>query len=365
MNSGKQPLLFNPIYKSKIWGGQSLREKLGKNLPESQPIGESWEISGYGDDQTVVCDGEFSGKTLGEVFRQLGADLVGPRVGTDMPFPLLYKFIDAHDKLSVQVHPTDKQAVTNGWGDYGKTECWYVVDAKPDARIVVGFRDGVTPEDVRRCIKDVTLDSILNYIPVTAGDVLFMPAGTVHAILDGTLIYEVQETSDTTFRLYDWGRLDESGVSRPLHIEESLQVLDTSYHTEHKIPSVECPDIPGGYHAYRVACRYFALEEFRLPAGATITPAAKSSFCGITVLDGSLQIGNEHSVRLEKGRSMLIPAAAEGFALTADASVHFMLSYVPDLTGDVVEPLRKCRVSDDTILRLGGARSSNDLVACL
>lgn len=365
MNSRKQPLFFNSIYKSKIWGGRSLREKLGKDLPESEPIGESWEISGYGDDQTVVSEGELSGKALGEVFDKLGTDLVGPRIGTDMPFPLLYKFIDAHDKLSVQVHPTDKQATANGWGNYGKTECWYVVDAKPDARIVVGFRDGATKEDVRRCIEEVTLDSILNYIPVSSGDVLFMPAGTVHAILDGTLIYEVQETSDTTFRLYDWGRLDDSGVSRPLHVEESLKVLDTAYHTEHKIPPVECRDISGVYHAYRVACRYFALEEFRIPTGTKVTPPSKSSFCAITVLDGVVSIETDGIVGLEKGRSTLIPASAVGFSVTADESAHLMLSYVPDLTKDIVEPLRKCSISDDDIIRLGGARNGNDLVAFL
>lgn len=359
------PLLFRPIYQEKIWGGRALEALFAKNLPAESPIGESWELAGFDDYWSVVENGEHAGDSLRHLIETSASDLLGPIGATDT-LPLLYKFIDANDKLSVQVHPDDTQARANGWGNYGKTECWYIVDAKPGAGIIVGFREGVDREEVAEGIRSNTLGGLLNTVPVARGDMLFMPAGTVHAILEGTLIYEIQESSDTTFRLYDWGRTDKSGASRPLHINESLKVLDTHYHDRHKIAPL-CLETPtGGHHSFRVACRYFAVEEYRLGPGREEVLPPKRSFRVITVLGQPLElVWAEGTLRAGTGRTVLVPAALRDLSVRAPDGTHFLVSSVPDLRAEVVEPLRKRGVPDSSIAMLGGNPAKNDLLALL
>ncbi len=224
------PLRFEPIFKEKIWGGSALREKLNKAAPAGRPIGESWEVSGWGDSQTVVSAGEYMGLTLGELFALSPSDLVGKRAGaaeSKGSFPLLFKFIDANENLSIQVHPNREQARSRGWGKRGKTEAWYVVDAAPTAKIAIGFnRNDVTREEVAEAADAGRLESLLNFVPARRGDTFFIPAGTVHAILDGILIYEVQEESNTTLRLYDWNRKCPAGNLRELHITDALDIIN-------------------------------------------------------------------------------------------------------------------------------------------
>ena len=210
----------------------------------------------------MVADGPLAGTALGRLVAESADELLG-KIETFGTFPLLFKFIDARDRLSVQVHPDDAQARENGWGEFGKTECWYVVDAKKDARIVVGFKENVTPKAISRAIENGSLHELLNSMPVKSGDVLFVPAGTVHAIMEGTVLYEIQETSDTTLRLYDWGRVDGAGKPRQLHVRDALTVIDTIAHDAHyRIPPITLEE-RGCLHSYCAACRYFAVERYR------------------------------------------------------------------------------------------------------
>jgi len=359
-----QPLLFRPMFKEKLWGGQAFNTVLDKHAPAGKLLGESWEISACGSDLSVVAEGPMAGRTLADICAADPRRMLGPSLAASDQFPLLYKFIDANDKLSVQVHPDDEQARANGWGKNGKTEAWYIVDAAAGARIIAGFRDGVTIDDVRAAVNASSLDSLLNYIDIARGDVIFMPAGTVHAILAGTLIYEVQETSDTTFRLYDWGRCDSNGKPRDLHIEESLAVLGTAFHDRHKIAPLCCDDTPPGcVHLVRVACRYFALEEFCCGAGRHLRLPEKSSFIVLTVLDGGGNLEYDGgAMKIAKGMSVFIPAALTTASVTAGPRLHFLLSSVPDLHDEIIRPLRRQGIADADIVRLGGWEQKNDLV---
>lgn len=361
------PIKFSPIFKEKIWGGQKLGTILSKEIPDDTAIGESWELSGYGSDQSTVFDKASGTITLQQFLDKNPVQLLGKVANTY--FPLLYKFIDASAELSVQVHPDDTQAKKNGWGNNGKTECWYIVDAKPDGEIILGFKEGVSIEDVKSCINDNTFDTTLNRIPISKGDVLFCPAGTVHAILGGTLLYEIQETSDTTFRFYDWGRVDKAGKPRQLHIEESLKVVDTSYHNRHKIPPIAVPDNSDVLHLFRVACKYFSLEEYFFKNHVKIKLPAKASFAVITVIDEAISLKGKNTdlITASKGETLLIPAALCNKAITVEGekSARFLLSAIPDLKKEVVEYLRKMEVEDESIAMLGGFPARNDIIPLL
>lgn len=355
--TNSEVLFFPPIYKEKIWGGQQLKTSLKKNIPENKCIGESWELSGYGSDISFLLSKTGTKITLQDLIDSDSQALLGVSGNTES-FPLLFKFIDALDKLSIQVHPNDNQARQNGWGILGKTECWYIVEAKPDARIIVGFKPGVTKDNIIFGIKNNTLDSILNYIPIQKGDLLFIPAGTVHAILDGTLIYEVQQASDTTFRMYDWARLDIYGKSRDLHIKESLAVVNTIFHNRHKIEPLLVSNNNGIYHYFRVVCDYFALEEFYFEVYGEIKMPVKQSFVVITVIDGkiNLQLNNGVTSQFSKGQTILLPSnlCSQSGIINGCADTRFLLSSVPDIHCEVTDFLRSKGVADEKIYDLGG-----------
>ncbi len=355
------PFTFTPIFKEKLWGGQSLRTALSKDIPEKKCVGESWELSGYGSDISHAVLGEGTTVSIQDLLEHNARELLGTRFPSPL-FPLLFKFIDANDNLSVQVHPSDVQAKKQGWGKCGKTECWYIVDAKPAQEIIVGFKKNITREAVEAAIQSNTLDTLLNRIPIAEGDVLFIPAGTVHAILDGTLLYEVQQTSDTTFRFHDWGRVDNDGNPRQLHIAESLDVCDTAYHEQHKIPAITVQDQNGIIHSFRAVCRYFALEEYVLSSEADFFLPIKQSFSVISILEGSLSFAAEHST-FTKGQTIFTPAnlCHQPIHVQALSDTRFLLSSIPDLATEVIEYLRNGGIPDETILLLGGHGAHNDL----
>jgi len=358
-------LTFEPIFKEKIWGGQALKTKLGKNIPDTSAIGESWEISGCGNDQSIVQNGVLKGTSLGDVYANHRPSLIGVDTESSL-FPLLYKFIDANDNLSVQVHPDDSQAQLHGWGEYGKTECWYITDAKEDAKIIVGFKEAVTKEMIRDAIRETKLHELLNYIPITTGDVLFIPAGTVHAILDGTLIYEVQETSDTTLRLYDWGRTDSQGNPRALHVDEALSVLEPIAHNQHRIEPVVIEEDNGVRHAFRAVCRYFALEQYTFFRATEKQFPLKKSFSVITVTIGSIQVqSSEGAVDVPKGQSILLPANMQPIRIYASAGTTILLSTIPDIANEIVGLLKEIGLSNEAIALLGGYETRNDVLQYL
>ncbi|MGD9128539.1 MAG: class I mannose-6-phosphate isomerase [Planctomycetia bacterium] len=219
------PLRFDPIYKQYLWGGCRFQNLLHRDLPTDEIFSESWEISDHGDDQSVVTDGPLAGETLGALVARFGKELVGPEHGPSDPFPLLVKFIDAAQNLSLQVHPDDAMGATLDPPDSGKTEAWVVLDAEPNSQIYAGLKAGVTRDDFQHALEAGTVVDLLCTFQVRPGDCILIPSGTVHAIGKGILVAEVQQSSDTTFRLFDWGRLGTDGKPRPLHIEQGLQAV--------------------------------------------------------------------------------------------------------------------------------------------
>lgn len=356
------PLAFKPIFKEKVWGGRKLAAVLGKQLPPDVSVGESWEISGYGDDISTATSPEVAGCGLDRLVEQWGEALVGAG-SARAEFPLLVKLIDAADRLSVQVHPDDAQARRHGWGNFGKTECWYVVDAEPGAGIIVGFTRPVEPTEVEGHIRAGTLEQLLNTIPVRPGDVLLIPGGTVHAILGGTLLYELQETSDTTLRFYDWGRND---PARPLHIRDSLQVADLSLRPAPVIRPVVLSSGRGATCRLRVACRHFALSEWDVKRGERAVLPPRRSFQVLTVLRGTAQVeADSGSARAGIGDSILLPASAGEIRVSGEEDTRFLRAWVPELATEIVGALRERGVPRERIVQLGGNIPANDLTACI
>ena len=217
------PLKFRPIYKQRIWGGQKLREVFDKDIPPFEKIGESWELADLPNDKSVISNGELAGQTLISAIEKYAEEITGNE-GFSGAFPLLIKFLDAQDILSVQVHPDPETCQRMGKGE-PKTECWYIISAEPGAVIYKGLKKGVTKERFAEAIEKGNVADMLAKIPVKAGECHFLPAGTAHAIGPGLLIAEIQMPSDTTYRVFDWNRVDEAGKARELHIEEALESI--------------------------------------------------------------------------------------------------------------------------------------------
>lgn len=217
------PLLFQPEFKERVWGGRAL-EQFGLNIPEGH-IGEGWMIADHPNGTTSVVNGELAGLGLDQVREQLGSEWFGKKGFSEVNgrFPLLIKLLDCNDDLSVQVHPTDDYEGLPK-GELGKTEMWYVLDAKPDAKIIYGLKEGVTREDLRHALESGKVMDSLQEVPVKAGDTFYIPAGTVHALCAGVVVAEIQQNSDTTYRIYDYNRPGLDGKPRELHIEDSLNV---------------------------------------------------------------------------------------------------------------------------------------------
>ena len=277
------------------------------------------------------------GRTLGSLVEALDSRLLGGRVIARFGhrFPLLAKFLDANDKLSVQVHPDDTYAHLHEQGKLGKTEFWYVLDATPGASIVHGFKNATSQAEVRQAIHDLTLENLLHEVPISKGDIIFIPAGTVHAIGKGVLLYELQEYSDLTYRLYDYGRLTSAGIPRELHIERSLDVLhyDTSPHI--KMQSLLLQNADGFKNRCLAACQYFVSCELILHKNTIVSDYMKSQTCDSCIILTSL--GAEVIVRygetldyvekLCKGQTMILPAELGTFCI--EGSGTLLYSYVP------------------------------------
>jgi len=220
------PFTFHPIFKERVWGGRRLEELYRKSLPPGAPIGESWEISDRPDDASVISNGPLAGKDLHWLMQNHAAELLGPAGSRPLPkrFPLLIKILDARDRLSLQVHPPPDKAAK--FGGEPKTELWYVADANPDAELYAGLKKGVTREQFTGALNSGTVANCFHRLSVRAGDSLFLPSGRVHAIGAGLVIFEIQQNSDTTFRVFDWNRVGLDGKPRALHVAESLESID-------------------------------------------------------------------------------------------------------------------------------------------
>lgn len=321
------PLLLQGRLQPYIWGGRNLNHLAGKVLPESTIIGESWETA----IESVVRNPPHAGATLGALVERFGERLIGTRaVEVFGPrFPLLAKFLDAQQWLSVQVHPNDAYAAAHENGQLGKTEAWYILHAEPGAKLVYGLARAATRDEVRQAIASTRLEDLLYTFEACEGDVIFVPSGTVHAIGAGIVLYELQEYSDLTYRLYDYGRLQADGKPRELHIEKGLEVMRYGRMEVERVTPVPVA-LPGGAGSRRilVACRYFVEEELRL--AGTLSAAVDGTSCHIiSVLDGTCVLGSaEGELALALGDTAVVPATAGSYTLTSGGA-RVLRSYVP------------------------------------
>jgi mannose-6-phosphate isomerase len=306
-NAGMQfyPLKFRPIYKQRIWGGQKLREFFNKDVPRNEKIGESWELADLPNDKSIIANGELAGKTINQAVAKYPEEITGDKTFSGQ-FPLLVKFLDVEDVLSIQVHPDRQTCQRMGKGE-PKTECWYVIYAEPGAVIYKGLKKGVTKNQFAEAIKKNGGAELVAKVPVEAGQYHFLPAGTVHSIGPGLLVAEIQTPSDTTYRIFDWNRLDENNKPRPLHIKEALQSV-------HFGVSTGDPDEIGATTSARlIDCEYFKMDNCHQVKGyeLLLSPGKMKT---LIILSGWGIIigGNETSIDFRAGEVMLIPAAYKG-----------------------------------------------------
>ncbi len=310
------PLLLQPSLHTKVWGGRKLETVLGKDLPTDEPYGESWELH----DTATIENGEFAGKTLGDVLAEFGTLLCGEGNDPAEGFPLLAKFLDANDWLSVQVHPNDEQAQRLENFPRGKTEAWIVLSAEPNAQLVIGVESGTSQEAMAEAIRDNRLEDLLVKADVQKGDVLYLQANTVHALGDGILIYEIQQSSDLTYRLYDWGRMGLDGKPRDLHIDKGVAVSNLT-----TLPEIKQIEETESQMQVVVAGEYFQTLLHRVD-DFSVTIENNGRFHALTCIEGGLAVESEGvSVEFGLGRTVLIPACMEDYTLAGkgEALVSF------------------------------------------
>jgi mannose-6-phosphate isomerase len=327
------PLTFTPALRDYMWGGRNLEKLYGRRLPPG-PTAESWEISGHPNASTVVDAGPLSGQSLPDVLAALGTDLVGNRAGWALErgkFPLLIKLLDAEKRLSVQVHPPDDYALVHANGELGKTEMWYILHVRPGAQLILGLRPGVTHQAFRQAIADNTLESCLHYLSVKAGDAVFLPTGTVHAMLEGIVAAEVQQNSDTTYRVYDWGRMGADGHPRPLHIDHALEVIDFQQVEPGPYRPIEVATEPGVTQHEISRSEYFVVEKVTLTPGTILSSRTHGHTLEIwgTVEGESEVTWAGEPVSLPKIRFCLVPAHLGDFAVRAIRETTMLRVYLP------------------------------------
>lgn len=301
------PLKCNPVYKQKIWGGQTISSHFHREIPPGK-IGESWELCAREDGMCTVANGPLQGRTLQELIEKYGKNLLGTKVWTQYgaSFPLLIKILDANDRLSVQVHPDDAYAKTHGESN-GKNEFWYIIDAKPGAELIYGLEDGVTKEILSEAVRRGEIGHCLRRISIHPGNVIDIPAGTVHAILGGILLAEIQQNSNTTYRLYDWDRVDANGQKRPLHIRQALESIHFGQNLLPRVP--EKVDQTDTYCLWNILKNaYFRAYKLELD-GSYLAQTDETAFIACMVLKGcGSLLSKAGECQLSPGDTVLIPA---------------------------------------------------------
>jgi len=313
------PLKFRPIYKQRIWGGQRLREFFNKDIPVFEKIGESWELADLPEDKSIIANGELAGKTISQVIAKYPEQITGSRNFLGR-FPLLIKFIDAEDVLSIQVHPDEQTCLHTGKGE-AKSECWYIVYAEPGAVIYKGLEKGVTKGQFAEAIRKGGVAELVRKVPVEAGQCYFLPAGTVHSMGPGVLTVEIQTPSDTTYRIFDWKRLDESNKPRELHTEESLESICFD------MPEDGLPVTTPINRGRLVDSRYFKVDKDHQEKDCEkLFSAGKMKTLVILSGSGNIIDGSEVSVDFRAGDTILIPAACEGAMLFAEDTQYLTVT---------------------------------------
>lgn len=311
-----EALRLAPQYHPRVWGGQRLR-------PATPPIGEVWLVH----EENRVLGGSQAGRTLGQIAAKHGGALLGSRAvaRTGDRFPLLIKLLDTADWLSLQVHPDDAQAARlEGPGQFGKTEAWHILEAEPGARVICGVVEGTTPAALAASIRTGRLLDLACSLPVQAGDTIFMRAGTIHALGPGLLLYEVQQTSDITYRVFDWNRPAAAG--RALHVEQSLAVADPTI-----VGRAEpCPLVGSGGSATLTACEYFALDLLCAEGGMLPLDTAGESFHALTVVEGAARVaGAGWAEELARYETLVVPAGAGAYEIQPTGRARLLKACVP------------------------------------
>ncbi len=313
------PLKLTPAFKDYIWGGTALRDVYGKKC-DYDKIAESWELSCHKDGLSIIDSGEFSGETLLNYIEKNGKKVLGTACEKFENFPILIKLIDAKDNLSVQVHPNNEYALRVE-GEYGKTEMWYIVDCEDDATLICGFKENITHEQFAKAVMDNTFLDFANVVPVKKGDTFFIESGTLHAIGKGILIAEIQQNSNTTYRVYDYGRVDANGNGRPLHIEKALEVTTLTPPKKQAEYPMEKFD---GFTSQKLAtCEYFDVSRINFD-GKSIFNADETSFHSILVLNGEISVlHNETTLEIKAGETVFIPAGTLNYEIIGKAEALF------------------------------------------
>jgi mannose-6-phosphate isomerase len=303
-------LQFKPIYQERVWGGRELEKFLGRRLPGTTPIGESWEIVDRTEAQSVITDGKWAGKTLREAIAA-DAEIMGPNWPQDRPFPILVKWLDCRDRLSVQVHPP--ASIAKKLGGEPKTENWYFAHVDAGAAVYAGLKPDVTRETFERAIAAGTVDQQLESLPVKVGDSLLIHSGTMHAIDAGNVILEIQQNSDTTYRVYDWGRVGLDGKPRALHVEQSLACLDANTSPEPKLLHTA---------GVLVDCEEFRITKHELKAGETLSFRGGEEPRILSVTKGAV---SGHGSNLVTGDNVLLTFAGD-YSFSANEEVTVLIT---------------------------------------
>ena len=324
------PLKFKPLYKDYIWGGRNL-ERLGKKLPEGI-VAESWELSCHPDGQSIISNGFLEGTTLGNANNKYGSLLMGSDVSKKYGsrFPLMVKLIDSNADLSVQVHPGNEYASKNENGEYGKNEMWYIIDAKPNAELYYHLVPGTTKEQFENAVKNNEITTCLKKIKVKPGDVIDIPAGVVHSLGKGILLIEIQQTSNLTYRIYDYNRTDDAGKKRPLHLEKAMDVIDFSRQKDsQQFTQIVIKKESGLTKTCLLSNEYFCVDMYDINKEYKDTADGKKFFM-YTIINGEGIIKyNGNTLKIEMGDTFLIPASLGNYKICGELQI--VKAYVPSL----------------------------------
>ena len=315
------PILFAPIYKEVMWGGEMLKTHLNRDLPETKvPIGESWEIVDRDDAVSIIENGPMKGKTIRELLEEYGVDVMGKNFKGGK-FPLLVKMIDAGQRLSLQVHP-DEEACKRLPGAEPKTEMWYVIAAKPDANIIAGLNYRCTKRAFIDTYQTTSVESNLQISKSIPGDAYFINAGTVHAIGAGNLLLEIQQNSNTTYRISDWGRVGVDGKPRELHVQEAMECIQFSHRNSPKISGVVGTAAHNRKFPIVECCKFFRVDDLRL-SGVWTDNTKGESFHLLTAINRSIKIEKDGTVTVvEAGHNCLVPAAFGSYRIEVEPNVE-------------------------------------------
>ncbi|MCB1122057.1 MAG: class I mannose-6-phosphate isomerase [Verrucomicrobiae bacterium] len=292
------PITFKPIYMERVWGGRGLEEKLNRELPPDKVIGESWEVVDRPEAQSVVESGQFAGLTLRQLLEESAGTIMGPIYSSKKPFPILIKWLDCQEKLSLQVHPPAQ--VAGKLEGEPKTENWYIADAEEGAELMVGLKKGVTRESFEKALKNNELEPLVHKVGTAPGDSLFVWSGRIHAIGGGNFILEIQQNSDTTYRVYDWGRVGLDGKPRALHVDESMESIEFEDFEPEPLRDTQPGDILAD-------CNEFRIRKESVNKGKILTFPDMTQPVLVNVVSGEIEIKGKESTCFKRGDTILLP----------------------------------------------------------